>query len=87
MTIVYKMLGEQEPQYLVHKLSFKTTNKTTIHNTTNNKQLIVPFNQKRTKGDRGFSFTGPNYWNQLPNHIKEVENFGKFKKLLKTHFF
>ena len=44
MTIVYKMLEEQEPQYLVHKLSFKTFNKTTKHNTTNNRQLIVPFN-------------------------------------------
>ena len=59
MTIVYKMLDEQELQYLVNKLSFKTSNKTTRHNTTNSKQLIVPFNQKRTQGDRGFSFTGP----------------------------
>ena len=87
MTIVYKMLDEQEPQYLVNKLSFKTSNKTTRHNTTNSKQLKVPFNWKRTQGDRDFSFTGPSYWNQLPNHIKEAENFGKFKKILKTHLF
>ena len=87
MTIVYKTLDEWEPQYLVNKLSLKTSNKTTRHNTTNNKQLIVPFKRKRTQGDRGFSFTGPSYWNQLPNHIKEMENFGKFKTLLKTHFF
>ena len=86
MTIVHKTLDEQEPQYLVNKLSFKTPSKTTRHNTTNSKQLIVPFNQKRTQGDRGFSFTGQSYWNQLPNHIREAENFGKFKKLLKTHF-
>ena len=87
MTIVYKMLDEQEPQYLVNKLSFKTLNKITRHNTTNSKQLIVPFNGKRTQGDRGFSFTGPSYWNQLPNHIKAAENFRNFKKFLKTHFF
>ena len=87
MTIVYKTLNEQEPQYLVNKLSFKISNKTNRHNTTNSKQLIVAFNQKRTQGNRGFSFMGPSYWNQLPNHIKEVENFGKFQKLLKTHFF
>ena len=80
------MLEEQEPQYLVGKLSFKTSIMTTRHNTSNSKQLIVPFNRKRTQGDRGFSFTGPSYWNQLPNHIKEAEKFGKFKKLLKTHF-
>ena len=86
MTVVYKMLDEQEPQYLVNKLSFKTSNNTTSHNTTTRKQLIVPFNHKITQCDRGFSFTGPSYWNQLPNHIKEAENFGKFKKLLKTQF-
>ena len=86
MTIVYKMLEEQEPQYLVDKLSFKTSIMTTRHNTSNSKQLIVTFNRKRKQGDRGFSFTGPSYWNQLPNHIKEAGNFGKFKKFLKTHF-
>ena len=36
MTIVYKTSDEQEPEYLViKKLSFKTSNKTTRHNTTN----------------------------------------------------
>ena len=80
-------IHNQKPQYLVNKLSFKTSNKTTRHNTTNSKQLIVPFKRKRTQGDRGFSFTGPSYWNQLSNHIKEAENFGKFKKLPKTHLF
>ena len=81
------MLNEQETQYLVNKLSSKTSNKKTRHNTTNQMQWIVPFNWKRTQDDRGFSFTGPSYWNQLPNHIKEAENFRKFKKNLpKTHF-
>ena len=75
MTIVYKMLEEQEPQYLVNKLSIKTFIMTTRHNTSNSKQLIVPFNRKGTQGDRGFSVTGPSYWNQLLNHIKEAENF------------
>ena len=86
MTIMYKTLDNQEPQYLADKLSFKTCDMTTRHNTSNSKQLVVPFNRKRTQGDRGFSFTGPSYWNQLPNHIKEAGNFGKFKKFLKTHF-
>ena len=86
-TIMYKTLKEQEPQYLVNKLSFKTSNITTRNNTSNSKQLLVLFNRKKTQGDRGFSFTGPHYWNQLPNNIKEAKNFGKFKKLFETHFF
>ena len=87
MTIMYKTLDEQEPQYLFNKLSFKTSKLTTRQSSANSKQLVVPFNRKRTQGDRGFSFTGPSYWNQLPNHIKEADNFGKFKKLLKIHYF
>ena len=55
MTIMYKMVDEQEPQYLVNTLSFKTSNKTTRHNTTNSKQLIGPFSQKRTQGNKGFA--------------------------------
>ena len=38
MTIVYNMLEEQEPQYLVEKLSFKTSIMTSRHNTSNSKQ-------------------------------------------------
>ena len=87
MTIVFKTLNEGKPQYLADKLSFKTLDITTRYSASNSKQLDTPFNSKRTQGDRGFSFTGPNYWNQLPNYIKEAENLGKFKKLLKTHFF
>ena len=83
MTIMYKTLDEQELQYLFDKLSFKTSKLTTRQGSSNSKHLVVSFNRKRTQGDRGFSFTGPSYWNQLPNQIKEADNFGKFKKLLK----
>ena len=85
MTIVYKMLNENEPQYLADTFSFKNFD-TTRSNKSNSKQLEVPFNRKRIQGDRGFSFIRPNYWNPLPNYIKEAENLGKFKKLLKMHF-
>ena len=27
-----------------------------------------------------------NYWNKLPNYVKEAEDLRKFKKLLKTLF-
>ena len=86
MTIVYKTLNENEPQYLADKLSIKTVDMATRYNISNIKQLEVPFNRKRTQGDRGFSFKGPSYWDKLPNYITEAEILGKFKKLLKAHF-
>ena len=75
MTIMYQTLDEQEPQYLLDKLIFKSSKLITRQSSSNRNQLVVPFNKKRTQEDRGFSFTGPSYWNQLPNHIKEAGNF------------
>ena len=47
MTVMYKTLHDQEPQYLADKLSFKTFDMTARHNTSNGKQLVVSFNRKR----------------------------------------
>ena len=65
----------------------QTSKLITRQSSSNSKQLVVPLNKKRTQGDRGFSFTGPSYWNQLPNHINEADNFGKFKKLPQNTLF
>ena len=42
---------------------------------------------KKTLGDRAFSSAAPNLWNNLPLHIHLVDNFERFKTLLKTHLF
>ena len=83
MTIVYKTLQENEPQYLADKLWCTTVDRLARYNKSNIKLLQVPFNKKKTQGDKGFSITRPNYWNKLPNYIKEAESLGKFEKLLK----
>ena len=44
---MHKTLKEQEPQYLVNKLSFKTSHITTRNNTSNSKQLLVLFNRNK----------------------------------------
>ena len=82
----YKTLQENEPQYLTLNLHMTTGERMTGYNKSNTILLQVPINKKKTQGDRGFSFTGPNYWNKLPNYIKEAEKLEKFKELLKTHF-
>ena len=47
MTIVYKMLNENEPQYLQTNLVFKTFDMTTRYNTSNSKQLGSTIQQKK----------------------------------------
>ena len=42
---------------------------------------------KKTLGDRAFSSAAPNLWTSLPLHIRLVDNFERFKSLLKTHLF
>ena len=86
MTIVCKTLQENEPQLLAIKLHITTVDRMTRYNKSNIKVLQVPFNKKKAQGDRGFSFTGPYYWNKLPNCIKEAENLGKLKNSKKYTF-
>ena len=80
MPIVYKTLHENEPQFLADKLNIKRDDRMTTYNKSYTKQLQVPFNNKKMQGDRGFSFTAPNYWNKLLNYIKEADNLVKLKK-------
>ena len=71
---------------MADKLHITTVDRMTRYNKSNTKLLQVPFNKKKTKGDRGSSFTGPKYWNKVPNFFRETENLGKLKKTLKRHY-
>lgn len=48
---------------------------------------VVPNTKCKKFGDRAFSVAGPKQWNELPYRIREIEDFQKFKKELKTHLF
>ena len=49
--------------------------------------LDIPFNNKKSLADRGFSYAAAIYWNDLPDHIRTAEDIKKLKSQLKTHFF
>ena len=42
---------------------------------------------KCTLGDRSFPAAAPKKWNGLPDYIKKENDFDKFKRLVKTHYF
>ena len=77
-TIVYKTLQENGLQYMANKPHTKTAETIIRLNKSNTKLLQVPFNRKETQEDRGFSFTGIEWWNKLSCYIRDVENLGKF---------
>ena len=42
---------------------------------------------KCTLADKSFAATALNIWNGLPDYIRKENDFDKFKRLIKTHYF
>ena len=57
LTIVFKTLQGNGPSYLQTKLNTMAYHRTTRRLTTKGITLKVPFNKKKTQGDRGFTYT------------------------------
>ena len=89
LTIVFKTLQGNGPSYLLIKLNSMTYHRTTRRSTTWHKciTLEVPFNKKKTQGDRGFSHTAATHWNKLPEYIRQTDDISIFRRLLKTYYF
>ena len=69
------------------KLKSMTCHRTTRILTTKGITLKVPFNIRKTQGDRGFSHTAATHWNKLPEYIRQTKDISIFRRLLKTHYF
>ena len=48
--------------------------------------LDIPFLKKNSFADRSISYVVAQYWNDLPECIRNAKDIKKFKSLLKTHF-
>ena len=54
----------------------------------NQKNLLCEIRVKsKTFGDRAFEKMAPKLWNNLPQNIRSITDFDKFKSMLKTHLF
>ncbi|EDO30736.1 predicted protein, partial [Nematostella vectensis] len=49
--------------------------------------LQVKRGNLKTYGDRAFSIAAPKLWNELPFHLRTIQNPNTFKQCLKTHLF
>jgi len=51
-------------------------------------RLMPPYPRTRTRlGDRSFAVAGPQIWNSLPADLRIVDNYARFRRLLKEHMF
>ena len=50
-------------------------------------RLLAPHSSRKTFATHSFSVLEPQLWNNLPRHLHKIDNYGTFKKELKTHLF
>ena len=75
------------PTYLTELLTRPNATRTLRSASNAALTYAVPFNKRKTFGDRGFRTAGPTLWNKLPINIRESDTLDSFKKKLKTRYF
>ena len=83
--LTYKCLNDLAPSYLRRLLRYKTPARDNMRST--DKHLLEENKTITVAGDRAFANAAPVLWNQLPQHLRETETLGAFKKGLKTYLF
>ena len=85
LCLVFRCLEDTAPKYLSDMLKKYNPGRPTRSQSENH--LSVPFTKNKTFADRAFNVYGPNLWNELPPHIKLINNYHTFKASLKTILF
>ena len=87
LTLTYKCLNNQVPEYLCNLLTVNETNDRCLRSSSQYRRLIVPFVRLQTFVAWSFSVTAPRLWNSIPNYIKQSSTLDLFKTNLKTFLF
>ena len=78
LTLTYKCLNGQAPEYLSDLLTVNETNGRCLRSSSQHSRLIVPFVRLHTFAAQSFSVSAPRLWNSIPNYIKQSSTFGAF---------
>ena len=87
ITLVFKCIHRLAPSYLEELIKPKKQSREGLRSEHRTQQLDVPRTTRYTFAARSFSLRGPTLWNQLPEHIKKIEDYLTFKMHLKTFYF
>jgi hypothetical protein len=85
LTFVYKCLKGLSPKYLSSLIQVKNATRVTRGSARQN--LVVPRVKYTTFAGRSFAVIGPQLWNNLPDAVRQSEDFSVFKSKLKTYLF
>ena len=84
LTLTWKSIHDQAPNYISSLINSNQASRSL--RSVNALNLHVPRTRTRY-GDRSFRHASPKLWNSLPLDIKRQQNFGSFKRALKTYLF
>ena len=87
LTVMFNCSKGQAPAYLTELLSEQVPRHRLRSSDFATGCYGVPFNKRKTFGDRSFKTVGPKLWNKLPLDLRNSISVDTFKKNLKTLFF
>ena len=87
INMVHKGLHGQALPYLTRLLQYNELGRKGLRSKNDTTRLLVPCTSKKTFASWSFSVLGPKLWNGLPQDIRRIDNYARFKKELKTHLF
>ena len=87
LTITYKCLNGEAPDYLYNLLSVLPESRRMLRSSNKYKQLVVPRVKRKTFAARSFSIMAPSLWNELPDSLHKASSVEIFKAELKTLLF
>ena len=87
VTLVFKCTHRLAPSYLEELITLKKLRRKGLRLEHVVSQLEIPRTTKHTFAARSCRVRGPTLWNQLPKHIKQIEDCSTLRKHLKTFYF
>ena len=87
LTLVYRCLIGEAPQYLQEFTSGQPCYRQGLRSNNMYKRLIVPKTKRKTFVGRTFSVAGPRQWNNLPDYVQRSPSVEQFKNKLKMYLF
>ena len=79
LTITYKCLNGEAPDYLSDLLSVIPESRRMLRSSNKYKQLVVPRVKRKTFAVRPFSVMAPTLWNELPDSLWKANSVEIFK--------
>jgi hypothetical protein len=85
-TMCFNIVNGTAPKYLSDIVSLYTPSRN-LRSASDSRLFRIPRRNKKTQGQRSFSYLGPSVWNDLPFSVRHSDTTEHFKTALKTHLF